>query len=72
MIGNAIKFRQTQTPEVSITFQMDSTRYIFAIKDNGLGFDAKYADRIFIMFQRLHAREAYPGSGMGLAICKKL
>jgi PAS domain S-box-containing protein len=72
IIGNAIKFRQTQTPEVSITFQMDSTRYIFAIKDNGLGFDAKYADRIFIMFQRLHAREAYPGSGMGLAICKKI
>lgn len=72
LISNAIKFRQTQTPEVSVTFQKEPSRYIFAVKDNGLGFDTKYADRIFIMFQRLHAREAYPGSGMGLAICKKI
>jgi len=72
LISNALKFKADKAPIVSITCQSNKEEHIFAIEDNGIGLDTKYADRIFIMFQRLHAREAYPGSGIGLAICKKI
>lgn len=72
LISNALKFRSDKAPIVSITCQSNTKEHVFAIKDNGIGLDTKYADRIFTMFQRLHAREAYPGSGIGLAICKKI
>ncbi|HEY9778257.1 MAG TPA: PAS domain S-box protein [Planktothrix sp.] len=72
LISNAVKFRSERPLEVWISAQESPTEYLFTVKDNGLGFDVKYADRIFVIFQRLHPREAYPGSGIGLAICKKI
>lgn len=72
LIGNAIKFRSEERPHVQIAAQNESGRWRFSVRDNGLGLDMKYADRIFVIFQRLHSKEAYPGSGIGLAICKKI
>ncbi len=72
LIGNAIKFRSTDAPVVTISAEETSKSWTFAVKDNGQGFDMKYGDRIFVIFQRLHTKEMYPGSGIGLAVCKKI
>jgi PAS domain S-box-containing protein len=72
LIGNAIKFRSDKLPVIEITAEPQGGMWKFAVKDNGLGFDIKYLDRIFVIFQRLHERETYPGSGIGLAVCKKI
>lgn len=73
LIGNAIKFRQpNQTPNVHISVERTEDAWLFAVKDNGIGIDPQFFDRIFVIFQRLHTRDEYPGSGMGLAICKKI
>ncbi|HEY9713249.1 MAG TPA: ATP-binding protein [Chroococcales cyanobacterium] len=72
LLGNAIKFRGPKSPHVEIRVQPHGKYWQFSVKDNGIGFEMKYADRIFVIFQRLHAREDYPGSGIGLAICKKI
>ncbi|MEM7726437.1 MAG: PAS domain-containing protein [Cyanobacteria bacterium P01_A01_bin.45] len=77
LIGNALKFhRQNHPPVVEIssqTVERDSTSYCeLTIKDNGIGFDKKYTDRIFQVFQRLHGRSEYEGTGIGLAICRKI
>lgn len=72
LIGNAIKFRGNDDPVVAISVEDCGKNWKFAIKDNGQGFDMKYGDRIFVIFQRLHKREMYSGSGIGLAVCKKI
>jgi chemotaxis family two-component system sensor kinase Cph1 len=72
LIGNALKFRSDKPPIVNITAALQGDMYQFTVADNGIGFDMKYADRIFIIFQRLHVRETYEGSGIGLAVCKKI
>lgn len=72
LIGNAIKFRSAQAPEIHISATHESNFWTFVVRDNGQGFDMKYAERVFIIFQRLHDREMYPGSGIGLAVCKKI
>jgi PAS domain S-box-containing protein len=74
IIANAIKFRKPDTvPEINITVTQDDERmWTFAVRDNGIGIRQEYADRIFAVFQRLHTRDAYPGTGIGLAICKKI
>lgn len=73
LITNAIKFKQDETPPViEISVAKKDNQYIFAIKDNGIGFEQKYAPKVFEVFQRLHSREKYEGAGMGLAICKKI
>ncbi len=72
LISNAIKFRGERPPEVRITAERDDDTWRFAVADNGIGIDADYADRIFVIFQRLHTRSEYPGTGIGLAICKKI
>lgn len=72
LIGNALKFRSADAPKVSISSISQGDQWQFEVADNGIGFDMKYVDRIFVIFQRLHLREAYEGSGIGLAVCKKI
>jgi chemotaxis family two-component system sensor kinase Cph1 len=73
LIGNAIKFKQPgQSPTIHISAQRQEEHWLFSIKDNGIGIDPQFFDRIFVIFQRLHTRDEYPGTGMGLAICKKI
>jgi len=72
LIGNGIKFRGKMTPCVHLSAKEKTEDWEFAIQDNGIGIDPQYADRIFVIFQRLHSHAEYPGSGIGLAICKKV
>jgi len=73
LIGNAIKFQRAGIPQVHIAASRSGeTQWKFSVKDNGLGIDPKYFERIFGMFQRLHKREEFAGTGIGLAICKKI
>ena len=72
LIGNGIKFRGKMTPCVHVSAKEKTENWVFAIQDNGIGIDPQYADRIFVIFQRLHSHGEYPGSGIGLAICKKV
>lgn len=72
LIGNAIKFRSECRPEIHIGVKREGKMWHFTVKDNGIGIDEAYFDRIFIIFQRLHMRGQYPGTGIGLAICKKI
>lgn len=73
LLGNALKFRnKDEPPRIVVSGREDGERVEIAFEDNGIGFDDRYADRVFKPFQRLHARERYPGTGIGLAICKKI
>jgi PAS domain S-box-containing protein len=73
LVGNAIKYQSAGVPRVHVAARnADGNRWIFSVKDNGLGIDPQYFDRIFGMFQRLHKREEFAGTGIGLAICKKI
>jgi len=72
LISNAIKFKSDQNPVVSIECKEHGKYWLFEVRDNGIGFDLKYAERVFVIFQRLHSREVFPGSGIGLAVCKKI
>jgi two-component system, chemotaxis family, sensor kinase Cph1 len=72
LVANAIKFHGTERPMVHVTAKQGPSDWTFSIKDNGIGLDVEYSDRIFQMFQRLHNREEYPGDGVGLAIAKKI
>ena len=72
LIGNAIKFRSKKPPEIHLGAQRLEDSWLFSVKDNGIGIDPRFSDRIFVIFQRLHTRDEYAGTGMGLAICKKI
>ncbi|OFY85876.1 MAG: hypothetical protein A3F72_16120 [Bacteroidetes bacterium RIFCSPLOWO2_12_FULL_35_15] len=73
LISNALKFRKKNgTPEIEITVEEKDTEYLFAIKDNGIGIEEKHFDKLFIIFQRLNITDRYQGTGIGLAICKKI
>jgi chemotaxis family two-component system sensor kinase Cph1 len=73
LIGNAIKYRRTDTiPLIRVSVERDGLNWMFSIADNGIGMDPASLDRIFTLFQRLHSRETYDGTGIGLAICRKL
>lgn len=86
LIANAIKFCQSQQPRIhigvrkpdansdgeSLNFIPSANEWLFWVRDNGIGLESQYAERIFIIFQRLHGRNNYPGTGIGLAICKKI
>ncbi|MDP4193080.1 MAG: ATP-binding protein [Bacteroidota bacterium] len=72
LISNAIKFRREIDPAITIEAKKENSEWLFAVHDNGIGISPEYYDRIFIVFQRLHEREKYSGTGIGLAICKKI
>jgi light-regulated signal transduction histidine kinase (bacteriophytochrome) len=74
LVGNAIKYQSPGAiPHIHVSAARNGeAKWIFSVKDNGLGIDAQYYDRIFGMFQRLHKREEFAGTGIGLAICKKI
>ena len=72
LIVNAIKFHGLAPPEIRISASSGNREWTFAVKDNGIGLNMEYSNKIFQMFQRLHTREEYPGTGVGLAICKKI
>ncbi|MBC8024193.1 MAG: PAS domain-containing protein [Burkholderiales bacterium] len=72
LIGNAIKFRGEEPPRIHVGAETREEAWVFTVKDNGIGLDTQYADRIFMMFQRLHNKAEYPGTGIGLAIVKKI
>jgi len=72
LIGNAIKFRSDQTPQIHVSAVHQDAAWRFAIRDNGIGIEPQYAERIFMIFQRLHTRKTYAGTGIGLSICKKI
>ena len=72
LIGNAIKFHGEEPPRVHVSTQLEDHKWVFSVADNGLGIEPQYADRIFAIFQRLHTRDQYSGTGIGLAICKKV
>jgi light-regulated signal transduction histidine kinase (bacteriophytochrome) len=72
LIGNAIKFRSQAPPRIHVSAELNGQEWVFSVRDNGIGLDTQFADRIFMVFQRLHAREQYPGTGIGLAIARKI
>jgi signal transduction histidine kinase len=72
LIGNALKFRREEPPQIQIRAESKGDFWWLSVQDNGIGIEAQYFDRIFVVFQRLHGRGKYPGTGIGLAICKKI
>ncbi|MEV1172414.1 ATP-binding protein [Nonomuraea sp. NPDC049784] len=72
LIENAIKFRSEEPPRIHIGVSRSGDMWEFSCSDNGIGVEPKYADRIFLIFQRLHPRDVYPGTGIGLALCRKI
>ncbi len=72
LIGNAIKFRGEQPPRVHVGVTRREEQWEFRVSDNGIGIDPAYAEKVFVIFQRLHAKEEYPGTGIGLALCRKI
>jgi PAS domain S-box-containing protein len=72
LIGNAIKYGNTHSPEIHVAARVEENDWVFSVRDNGIGIEPQYFERIFQMFQRLHTREQYSGTGIGLAICRKI
>jgi len=72
LIGNALKFRGEHSPLIQLSAESEEGHWLFRVRDNGIGIEPEYAERIFVIFQRLHSREKYSGTGIGLAICKKI
>jgi light-regulated signal transduction histidine kinase (bacteriophytochrome) len=72
LVANSVKFRGTAPLQVEITAERRGSSWELCCADNGIGIDAQYADRIFVIFQRLHAKEEYEGTGIGLALCKRI
>jgi light-regulated signal transduction histidine kinase (bacteriophytochrome) len=72
LIGNGIKFRNERPPEIHVSARREGDRWLFAVRDNGIGIERTYWEQIFVIFQRLHTRQKYPGTGIGLSVCKRI
>ncbi|MCD4727694.1 MAG: PAS domain S-box protein, partial [Pirellulales bacterium] len=72
LIGNAVKFRGDRRPEINVSARRKDDHWLFAVCDNGIGIERQYWDRLFVIFQRLHTRHKYEGTGIGLAVCKRI
>ena len=72
LIGNALKFRSASVPRIHVFVSRQDSGWHFMVRDNGIGIEPQYFERIFMVFQRLHNKADYPGTGIGLAICKKV
>jgi chemotaxis family two-component system sensor kinase Cph1 len=72
LLSNSLKFRSNQPLIVHIGAEKQKNEWLFFVRDNGIGFDLQFRDRIFVLFQRLNLRDEYPGTGVGLAISKKI
>jgi light-regulated signal transduction histidine kinase (bacteriophytochrome) len=73
LIGNGVKYqRPGESPLVHVSVKREGNAYLFSVRDNGIGIEPQYYDRIFQIFQRLHTRGEYPGTGVGLALCKRI
>jgi PAS domain S-box-containing protein len=72
LIGNAIKYRGAEPPRIHVSAEEVEGEWTFRVRDNGIGIDPAYHERIFVIFQRLHARDKYSGTGIGLAVCKRI
>jgi light-regulated signal transduction histidine kinase (bacteriophytochrome) len=73
LISNAIKFRGEHPLEIHVGAErQDNSVWLFSVRDNGIGIEPQYIERIFLIFQRLHNRDEYPGAGIGLAVCKRI
>ena len=72
LVGNAIKYHGADPPRVHVSAKNGGEEWTFSVRDNGLGIDPRYFDKIFVMFQRLHGREEFSGTGIGLTVCKKI
>lgn len=72
LIENAVKFRAAAPPLIEIEARRSEGQWAFRLSDNGIGIEPEYRDKVFVIFQRLHSRERYPGTGIGLAMCRKV
>ncbi|MBI1792493.1 MAG: hypothetical protein HYR60_33640 [Acidobacteria bacterium] len=72
LLSNAVRYRSEDPPRVHLRAQADGAEWTFSIQDNGIGLDPQYAAQIFVIFRRLHTRSEYPGTGLGLALCKRI
>jgi light-regulated signal transduction histidine kinase (bacteriophytochrome) len=72
LIGNSIRYRSTEKPRSHVAAERRGEEWLFSVQDNGIGIDPQYKEQVFEIFKRLHSAAAYPGTGMGLAICQRI
>jgi light-regulated signal transduction histidine kinase (bacteriophytochrome) len=72
LIANGIKFHGEEAPKIHISADKKDKEWVFSVQDNGIGIDPQYSEKIFEVFKRLHKKEEYPGTGIGLSVCKKI